>query len=68
MKSLKTPIIPGKATFIGEKKALDYEAICVFVATGFFLDDDTYFKKLKVQTVQKNILEHLELMKFTIFI
>ena len=48
MKTLKTPIIPSKATFIGEKKSLDYEAICVFVATGFFLDDDTYFKELKV--------------------
>lgn len=48
MKTLKTPIIPSKTTFIGEKKSLDYEAICVFVATGFFLDNDTYFKELKV--------------------
>jgi len=48
MKTLKTPIIPNTTTFIGEKNSLDYEAICVFVATGFFLDDDTYFKELKV--------------------
>ena len=45
--SFKTPIIPNKAILVGEKKTLDHEAICVFVATGFFLDNDTYFKEQK---------------------
>ncbi|WP_339887758.1 asparagine synthase-related protein [uncultured Flavobacterium sp.] len=48
MHSIKNKIIPSEPIFVGEKKMLDYEAICVFVATGFFLDDDTYFKELKV--------------------
>ncbi|MFM9987009.1 asparagine synthase-related protein [Flavobacterium sp.] len=43
----KNPIIPNSSTFVGEKKTLDYEAICVFVATGFFLDNDTYYKEQK---------------------
>lgn len=33
---------------MGTQKTLDYEAICIFAATGFFLEDDTYFKELKV--------------------
>ena len=44
----KNLIIPSITTFVGEKKTLDYEAICIFAATGFFLDTDTYFKDLKV--------------------
>ncbi len=48
MNVIKTNIIPHNPTFVGEKKTLDYKAICVFAATGFFLDDDTYFKELKV--------------------
>ena len=44
----KTPIIPIKPTFIGEQRTLDHEAICVFAATGFFLDEDTYYKEQKV--------------------
>jgi hypothetical protein len=43
----KNPIIPNSSTFVGEKNTLDYEAICVFAATGFFLDDDTYYKEQK---------------------
>lgn len=46
--TFKTPIIPLKQTFIGEAKTLDLEAICVFAATGFFLDQDTYYKEQKV--------------------
>lgn len=45
---IKIPIIPIKPTFIGTKTKLDYRAICVFAATGFFLDDDSYFEDLKV--------------------
>lgn len=48
MKVFKSPIIPNKSTFVGEKKTLDYKAICIFTATGFFLDDDTYYKEQKV--------------------
>ena len=45
---IKTGIIPVKQHFLGEKKTLDKEAICVFVATGFFLDQVTYYKEQKV--------------------
>ena len=44
----KTDIIPSTPFFIGEKKTYDLKAICVFAATGFFLDDDTYFQEQKV--------------------
>lgn len=44
---IKTPIIPSKTTFVGEQKTLDYKAICVFSALGFFLDEDTYFVEQK---------------------
>jgi asparagine synthetase B (glutamine-hydrolysing) len=45
---IKIPIIPTKPTFFGTKTKIDYPAICVFAATGFFLDDDTYYTDLKV--------------------
>lgn len=48
MKIFKIPIIPYKSTFVGEQNTLDYQAICIFAATGFFLDDDTFFKEQKV--------------------
>lgn len=50
MITIKTPIIPIKQTFAKVKKAheLDHEAICIFTATGFFLDQDTYWKDQKV--------------------
>ncbi|MGH2665088.1 asparagine synthase-related protein [Flavobacterium sp.] len=47
MKNCKTPIIPHKPTFVGKKTTLDHQAICVFAATGFFLDEDTYYKEQK---------------------
>ncbi len=43
----RNQIIANASIFIGEKKTLDYEAICVFAATGFFLDQDTYYKEQK---------------------
>ncbi len=46
--NFKNPIIPVNSTFIGEKINLDYKVICVFSAIGFFLDQDTYYKNLKV--------------------
>ncbi len=50
MKTIKTPIIPIQQEFatIDAPHNLDYEAICVFVALGFFLDDDTYWQDIKV--------------------
>lgn len=45
--TLKTPIIPTKPIFIGEPQILDYKAICVFTALGFFLDDDSYYTEQK---------------------
>ena len=42
-KTITTAIIPDKPTLIGEKDQLDLKAICVFLALGFFLDDDTYY-------------------------
>jgi asparagine synthetase B (glutamine-hydrolysing) len=46
VRTLKTDIIPKHQTFVKVKgdQALNYEAICVFAAIGFFLDDDTYYK------------------------
>ena len=58
--TLKTPIIPYKATFAKVKapRELDREAICIFVATGFFLDTDTYFKDEKVlKAASQNTLD-----------
>ncbi|WP_348810498.1 asparagine synthase C-terminal domain-containing protein [Flavobacterium maritimum] len=46
--SIKNPIIPHKPSFVGAPKTLDYQAICVFAATGFFLDQDTYYLEQKV--------------------
>ena len=47
MKELKIPIIPSHVTFLGEQKTLDFKAICVFSALGFFLDEDSYFVEQK---------------------
>jgi len=46
LKTIKTPIIPINQTFAKVKAPheLHKEAICVFMATGFFLDQDTYWK------------------------
>ncbi|WP_055445293.1 asparagine synthase C-terminal domain-containing protein [Lacinutrix himadriensis] len=46
MITIKTPILPTKLQFAKLHKAheLDYEAICIFAATGFFMDGDTYYK------------------------
>lgn len=43
-----TDIIPKHNIFLGQGKTLDLEAICVFVAVGFFLEQDTYYKEQKV--------------------
>ncbi|QRM87787.1 asparagine synthetase B family protein [Lacinutrix sp. WUR7] len=45
MNQIKTNILPKRHLFAKTKneKAVDYKAICVFVATGFFMDDDSYW-------------------------
>lgn len=51
IKTIKTPIIPVRQTFVkikDEPQELDYKAICLFAATGFFWDDSTYWKNQKV--------------------
>ena len=61
MPEITTSIIPKKQTFVtlkGVSKSLDFKAICVFVATGFFLDDDTFWQDKKVlRPGTKNILD-----------
>lgn len=47
MQKIKTNIIPTRPIFIGEKTNLDYKAICVYTALGFFLEDDTFFESQK---------------------
>ncbi|WP_338733342.1 asparagine synthase-related protein [Mangrovimonas cancribranchiae] len=44
--TIKTPIIPKKQTFakVQAPHEVNQKAICVFAATGFFLDTDTYWK------------------------
>lgn len=45
--TITTPIIPRNLTFakrLNETHELDLKAICLFVATGFFMGDDTYWK------------------------
>lgn len=46
--NFRTNIIPSKPTFVGENKTIDKKAICIFAATGFFLDQDSYFEEEKV--------------------
>lgn len=51
MQTIKTPIIPSSQTFVKIKEQpheLDFKAICVFSALGFFLDTDTYWLDEKV--------------------
>ncbi|MBB05353.1 MAG: asparagine synthase [Pseudooceanicola sp.] len=50
MTTIKTPIIPTRQQFakVHAPYELDKKAICIFAATGFFLDSDTYWKNKKV--------------------
>ena len=50
MKIIKTSIIPTHQQFVKVQAPheLDKKAICIFAATGFFLESDTYWKDLKV--------------------
>ncbi len=48
-KRILIPIIPAKQRFYsdGSDSGVDLKAVCIFVAAGFFLGEDTYFKNLK---------------------
>lgn len=48
MKTITTPIIPEKQQFVGTGQTLDLQAMCIFAATGFFMDSDTYYQEQKV--------------------
>jgi hypothetical protein len=50
MPIIKTPIIPTHQQFAkaDAPHELDRKAICIFAATGFFLDTDTYWMDKKV--------------------
>lgn len=55
---VKVPIIPATVQYhaLQGDDALDFKAICCFVATGFFLDDETFFvnrKALKPATTYR---------------
>ncbi|MEO8664092.1 MAG: asparagine synthase-related protein [Ignavibacteria bacterium] len=47
---MKTTIIPSKQTFYKKEGSsdLNLKAICIFCATGFFLEKDTYYNDLEV--------------------
>lgn len=46
MSTIITPIIPSHSSFVKAQlpHELHKEAVCVFMALGFFLDKDTYWK------------------------
>ncbi len=46
---VKVPTIPSTVTYYALQgdNALDFKAICCFAATGFFLDDETFFVNRK---------------------
>lgn len=48
MTTIETPILPHRQQFIGNGKTLDLKAICVFAATGFFMESDTYYREQMV--------------------
>ncbi len=57
---IRTPILPLEQTFLNvpenkivdwvwdSKYSLDYKALCFFVSTGFFSNDTTFYKEVKV--------------------
>lgn len=59
---MKNPIIPVDPYIITspEEKRLDYAAICCFAATGFFLDNDTYYTNQKVLRAATELVDGVE--------
>lgn len=62
MMQIRTPIIPihTKEVAVEVKPEIDFQAICVFVAIGFFLDTDTYWthKKILRSATEYNLSEN----------
>ena len=48
-KTIATPIVPSTVQYytLPGEASLDFKAICCFVATGFFLNDETYYVNQK---------------------
>ena len=48
LNKVRTSIIPETQRFAytSADKEINYKAICIFAATGFFLGEDTYFKNM----------------------
>lgn len=48
-KTIATPIVPSTVQYytLPGEASLDFKAICCFVATGFFLDNETYYVNQK---------------------
>ncbi|MEM6517280.1 MAG: asparagine synthase-related protein [Bacteroidota bacterium] len=46
---IQNPILPSEHHYVQTKdqSGLFLEAICIFAATGFFMDDDTFWKNMK---------------------
>ncbi|WP_048331119.1 asparagine synthase-related protein [Bizionia psychrotolerans] len=70
MMTINNPILPTKQVFAkkaGAPKSLHSEAICIFIATGFFMDDDTYWHDMTcLLPAHKHILDsHNILLKST---
>lgn len=66
MQTVKTPIVPLENIFAKNNKAhtLHKEAICVFLATGFFLDTDTYWKdKIVLKPATINHIDNQGVLK-----
>ena len=45
---LRTPIIPSKPVLSGKPKGENFKALAIFAATGFFLDQDTFYEEQMV--------------------
>lgn len=60
MKTIKTPIIPIEQKFAkreGVNPEIDKKALCIFAATGFFLEADSFYTHT-VGTAACNELYH----------
>lgn len=51
MNNFSTPIIPQRPIFYGDHNSLDYRAVCIYTALGFFLGTDTFWVDKKVLPV-----------------
>lgn len=60
MQTIKTPILPTHSQYVKAyaPHEVDKKAICIFAATGFFLETDTYWKNKKVlPAASENVID-----------